>query len=277
MDAMMRLVSRMSDDKRFDIRLEAAMAKLFCTEESWKALNDTIQIRGGRGYETAPSLKGRGTAAYPLERAMRDSRVNTILEGSSEIMHLFIAREALDFHLNKIKLFLDPKIPVIRKLFLVISVSIGYALWYIGLWLPSFGGKGLAKPLDSHMVFVRRTSRRLARTIFHKMMVYQQKLVQKQNVLNRLVDIGTDLFAMSCASAYAASLAQRQDGAGLAAKDKGSGALELADLFCRKAQVRIARNFRDVSHNDDRLSNHVAKRVLAGDYEWLEDDIIKGR
>ena len=118
------------------------------------------------------------------------------------------------------------------------------------------------------MIFVKRASSRLARTIFHKMAVYQQKLVQKQNVLNRLVDIGTDLFAMSCASAYAASLI---------AKGKENGALELADLFCRRARVRIARNFKNVSHSDDQLSNRVAKKALRGDYEWLEDDIIKGR
>lgn len=267
MDAMTWLVSHMADNKRYDIRLEAAMAKLFCTEESWRIVDKTVQIRGGRGYETRPSLKGRGEVDYPVERAMRDSRVNTILEGSSEIMHLFIAREALDFHLNKIKYFLDPKVSIVRKAISALSISAGYLFWYLGLSIPSFGSKvRLVKPLDSHMKYVDATAKRVARGLFHKMVFFQQKLVQRQNMLNRFVDIGTDLFAISCVCSYADSLVK---------KGGGNQTLALADYFCRQARARIERRFNEVSHNDDKLSNHIAKRLLNGDYEWLEDDIIK--
>src|SRR3989338_6031607 len=269
MDAMTWLVSNMADDKRLDIRMEAAIAKLFCTEESWKVVDKTLQVRAGRGYETGPSLKGRGNAAFPVERAMRDSRINTILEGTSEIMHLFIAREALDSHLGKIKYFMDPKIPVFRKASAAISVSFGYMTWYLQLWLPSFGGGfKLSRPLDEHMRFVQADAKRLARELFLKMALYQQKLAQKQNVLNRFVDIGADLFAISCACSYADSLHKKGE-----VKD----ALKLADLFCRQARRRILSRFKDVSDNDDRSSYSVAKKLLNGDYEWLEDDIIKGR
>ncbi len=267
MDAVTRLVSHMADDKRFDIRLEAAMVKLFCTDESWKIVDHTLQIRAGRGYETAPSLKGRGTAAYPVERAMRDSRINTILEGSSEIMRLFIAREALDFHLTKIKRFLNPKISVISKIGALITVGLDYLFWYPGLWIPSLGTETkFPKPLDSHAKFVARTAKRLARTLFHKMMFYQQKFVQKQNILNRFVDIGTDLLAISCVCSYAVGLYKKGE----------RNSLELADLFCRRARERIAERFKEISCNDDRLSYSIAKKILSGDYAWLENDIIKG-
>ncbi len=267
MNAMTYLVSHMADDKRFDIRLEAAIAKLFCTEESWKVVDTTLQVRAGRGYETGPSLKGRGSAGFPVERAMRDSRVNTILEGTSEIMHLFIAREALDFHLSNIKYFINPKISVFRKVLAVFSVSFGYMVWYLKLWAPSFGGNfKIAKPLDKHMRFVRSSAKRLARGLFHKMVFHQQKLVQKQNILNRYVDIGTDLFAISCACSYADRLHKSRE-----MKD----ALKLADLFCRETKRRILRNFRNVCDNDDRASYSVAKKIINGDYGWLEDDIIK--
>ncbi len=269
MNAMTWLVSHMSDDKRFDIRMEAAIAKLFCTEESWKVVDRTLQVRGGRGYETAPSLKGRGNAAFPVERAMRDSRINTILEGTSEIMHLFIAREALDFHLSKIKYFIDPKVPIFRKALAAISVSFGYMVWYLQLWFPSFGNEfKIAKPLDKHMRFVRAAAKRLARDLFHQMAIHQQKLVGKQNVLNRFVDIGTDLFAISCVCSYAENLNR---------KGEMKDALNLADLFCLKARRRISGSFKDVSHNDDGPSCSIAKKLLNGDYEWLEDDIIKVR
>lgn len=267
MDAVTWLVSHMADDKRFDIRLEAAMVKLFCTDESWKIVDNTLQIRGGCGYETAPSLKGRAAAAYPVERAMRDSRINTILEGSSEIMRLFIAREALDFHLTKIKRLLNPKISPMRRIWAMITVAVDYLFWYPALWAPSFRDKTkFPEPLSSHAKFVVGTAKRLARTLFHKMMFYQQKFVQKQNILNRFVDIGTDLFAMSSACSYAASLYK---------KDGEKNSLELADLFCRSARARIARRFKEISRNDDKLSYSIAKRILSGDYEWLENDIIK--
>ncbi len=276
MDAMTQLVSHMAHaqkcdvrQKKCDIRLEAAMAKLFCTDASWEIIDHAVQIRGGRGYETGPSLTGRGKDGAPLERAMRDSRVNTILEGSSEIMHLFIAREALDFHLQKMKSILDPKVPVMKKLRLVISAGFAYALWYPKLWVPclGLGGHVSSKRLRRHVKFIKKASKRLAREIFHKMMIYQKKLVSRQNTLNRFVDVGLELFAMAAACSYADSL-NKKDG-----KDKNS--VDLADLFCQQAEDRIKKHFKDVHHNYDKTSKAVAKKLLADEYEWLENDIIK--
>ena len=267
MDAVTWLVSHMADNKKYDIRLEAAIAKLFCTETCWNIVDDTMQIRGGRGYETGPSLKGRGEPAFPVERALRDSRVNTILEGSSEIMHLFIAREALDFHLSKIKPILDPKVPIGAKVSAAFSMGISYFIWYLKLWIPSFGGCNLPSPLDEHMKFIRRTVKRLAKSIFYKMMIHQQRLANKQNILNRFVDIGGELFAMASVVSYTESLIRKGG-------DR-KNLLELSDLFCRQARNRIAGKFNEVSHNNDKISNAIAKRILRGSYEWLENDIIK--
>ena len=189
--------------------MEAAIAKFFCTEVSWKIVDETLQIRGGQGYETASSLAKRGMDFWPVERALRDIRINRIIEGTTDIMHLFIAREALDPHLSKIKPLLSGKVPINVKIGAALKMAGFYATWYPPLWLPSVAGSdvsGLPKPLNEHMIFVQEASKKLARETFHEMTKYQQKLESKQSILNRIVDIGTELFAISAVCSYAAML-----------------------------------------------------------------------
>jgi len=269
MEAMSWLTAAMADDKKKDIRLEAAIAKYFCTEHSWRIVDDTLQIRGGQGYETAASLKARGMIPYPVERVLRDVRINLIIEGTSEIMHLFIAREALDPHLSRMKALLDPRTSISAKISALLSAIGYYFLWYPKQWLPVFGNSfgDLPAPLSGHMVYVQKVSRRLARNIFHQMIIYQQKLEAKQGILNQVVDIAAELFAMAVSCSYAAVLSKEQSGKGNAA--------ELADLFCHSSRRRIKQSFQLIKKNDNRKSKKVAKNLMAGQYEWLESDIIK--
>jgi len=269
MDAIVELTSRIADEGTRDIRLEAAVAKMFNSEEQWKIVDQTVQIRGGRGYETADSLRARGEPAIPVERMMRDSRINLIFEGSSEIMRLFIAREALDAHLAVAGALADPKAPLSRKLAALPKVAAFYAWWYPSRWLgwgawPRFSAFG---PLAGHVRFLDRTVRRLARAIFHQMVRFGPKLEKKQATLFRAVDVGADLFAMTAAVARADAL--RRAGVPEAAR-----AVELADLFCRNAARRIEARFASLADNDDARKYAVARRVLAGDEEWLESGLV---
>lgn len=264
MDAMSWLTAAMADDKKKDIRLEAAMAKYFCTVHSWTIVDETLQIRGGQGYEQASSLRGRGADYWPVERVMRDVRINLIIEGTTEIMHLFIAREALDPHLSKSLPLLSSRIPLPQKIKTFVKLMGYYAVWYPRLWLPNFSGSPLPQPLASHMAYVQKTSKRLARIVFHNMLCYQQRLEAKQSILNRIVDIGTDLFAIATACSYANALL----------KEGKTNAVELADLFCREAKKRIEDAFRNGQDNNDRKKITVARKLLAKEYQWLENDIV---
>ena len=269
MDAMVSLASALADRKTIDMRLEASISKLFCSEACWRIVDDTVQIRGGRGYETAGSLRARGEAAIPVERIMRDARINLIIEGTSQIMRLFIAREALDAHMRIVGGLLDPREPVAGKLKAVLVACGRYAVWYPQQWLSwtwwpratRFGPR-----LAGHVRFIERASHRLARALFHSAMRYQTRLASRQQLLGRLVDVGGDLFAMSaaCAKAHAMTRLQRSE----------QSPVELADLFCRLARRRITRAFQQLHDNEDRQAYRIAQDVLEGRIDWLEEGIL---
>jgi alkylation response protein AidB-like acyl-CoA dehydrogenase len=271
MDAVAEMSAAMADSHDRDLRLEAAVAKMWNSEESWTIVDRTLQIRGGRGYETADSLRNRGEAPIPVERMLRDARINLIFEGSSEIMRLFIAREALDTHLAVAGPLADPKATAADKLEALPKIAAFYAAWYPSRWLgwgrwPRFAEYG---SLASHVRFLDRTSRKLARTLFHLMVTNGPKLEKRQAILFRAVDVGAELFAMTAAIARAHQMRQ-------ASLPDAASAVELADLFCRGARRKIAARFGGVFSNDDVAKNAAARRLLDGKYGWLETDLVSG-
>ncbi len=267
MEALVELTASMADTGRFDIRLEAAIAKLWASEVGWNAVHDAVQVRGGRGYETHDSLEARGETAYPVERWLRDMRINMIFEGSSEIMRLFIAREAVDMHLSVAGDLVNPKAPTAAKLRALVRAALHYTWWYPtrflgwGFW-PRYSSFG---KLATHVRYIERASRRLARATFHAMVRFGPTLEKRQAVLGRLVDVGADLFVMAAVVSRARMLTE---------SGKDASAVELADLHCRRARRRIAERFRALFANDDRATHHVAKRFLEGDLVWLEQGIV---
>lgn len=267
MDAMTWLTSAMADDKTKDIRLEAAIAKFFCTYHSWIICDETLQIRGGQGYEQAESLKARGMHPWAVERVLRDVRINLIIEGTTEIMHLFIAREALDPHLSKAKPLMNPKASFGEKVKGAMGFLGFYATWYPGLFLPAMNDLSrIDESMRGHARYVASRSKRLARLVMGNMAKHQKKLESKQAVLNRIVDIGSELFAMSAVISYATALAKK--------KKAPENVLELADLYCRQAELKIDRFFKESSKNADAPALKIAQKVLRDEFTWMEQDII---
>jgi alkylation response protein AidB-like acyl-CoA dehydrogenase len=270
LDAVVELSGQMADEDRNDIRIEAALAKLWSSEMVCLIVDELLQIRGGRGYETAESLAARGERAVPAEQALRDVRINRIFEGSSEIMRLLIAREAVDAHLTAAGDLANPKADLRQKATAAVGASGFYAKWLPKLVFGE-GQRPTAYsefgPLASHLRFVERSSRKLARNTFYGMARWQANLEQKQGFLGRIVDIGAELFAMSATCVRAE--AQRA-----ADPIVGAQAYELAETFCEQATLRVEALFHALWSNTDssdvRLSNH----LLEGRYTWLEEGMV---
>jgi alkylation response protein AidB-like acyl-CoA dehydrogenase len=267
MEAISGLTVGLAEQGGYDIRLEAAIAKMYNTEHGWRIVDDALQIRGGRGYETADSLRARGEAPIPIERAMRDSRINLIFEGSSEIMRLFIAREAVDHHFKTAFALVDKKSSGSEKRAALGRVMKFYPLWYPLRWIGrgqipvSFSEFG---KLAKHLRYAERHSRKLGRSLFHAMVRYGPKLERKQMVLFRAVDIGAELFAIAatCSRAY-----QEE-------KRGNKGAVALADVFCREARLRVDTLFAHLYGPTDDSVYRLSQQVLKGEYAWLETGII---
>lgn len=265
MRAMVLYAASLVDrDKKADVRLEAAMCKMWAAERAWEIVDDTLQIRGGRGYETAQSLKSRGEKPIAVERWMRDCRINLIFEGSSEIMRLFIAREALDPHLKAGGPVMDSRILTGARLRAAVRAGGFYALWYPFLFNPFPGGlSGIDSRLAGHGRFAARASRRLARELFHAMIKNGPKLEREQVLLGRFVDIATEIFAITATCAHADRI-----------KGEDASVLELADHFSCDARLKILRLFRDLGCNADKSGYRLAQRLTGGACDGQFGDIV---
>ncbi|WP_430333776.1 acyl-CoA dehydrogenase family protein [Rhodococcus sp. ACT016] len=270
LESVLELAGQMADEGRNDIRIEAALAKLWSSEMGGIIADELVQIRGGRGYETAESLAARGERAVPVEQVVRDVRINRIFEGSSEIMRLLIAREAVDPHLAAAGDLADPKSDLRTK----VRAAAGASGFY-GRWLPQLVvGKGTVPTsygefggLATHLRYIERQSRRLARSTFYGMARWQAALEKKQGFLGRIVDIGAELFAMSAACVRA----QTQPDADLGG---GETAHELADAFCRQSRLRVDALFSALWKNCDDSDARLSRNVLDDSYTWLEAGVV---
>ena len=239
-------------------------------------MDDTLQIKGGRGYETADSLRSRGERPDPVERMMRDFRINLIFEGSSEIMRLFIAREAVDTHLKVAGALIDPK--SYRRPEGQGALQVGALLRRSGI--RSSGSRSRAGSATASSARWPPTcasssgrSRKLARTLFHCMIRFGPKLEKRQAVLGRLVEIGAELLAISASASRAQAMVKKNPA------DRSP--IELADVFARQARRRVEERFAAVFDNDDVVTYAAARKVLDGADgvagEWHREDGVAPR
>jgi hypothetical protein len=111
--------------------------------------------------------------------------------------------------------------------------------------------------------FCEASSRKLARAIFHGMMMFRARLEQRQAFLFRAVDIANEIFAMAAAVSRARHLARTEHPA-------AESSAELAIQFCTTSKRKVDGLFSDLFHNDDEQKTLFARKVLEGRHRWLE-------
>lgn len=262
-EAIAWLTSHWADQGECDIRIEAAIAKLWTSESGWEMVDKTLQFRGGRGFETAESLQTRGEKPFAVERMMRDCRINQIIEGTSDVMRLFLSREALDKHLGFLQKVMGRSTPTWKKPWEAAKMIGFYLTWYPARWIKALfvdrhQEMGVLAP---HFRFIERTAHKMARTMFHKMILWGPKLEARQMILGHIVDIGCELFAMAATCSYAKKL--------------GGDAVPVANHFCNLARDRIEHSFLALSNGHEKGANAIADSVLSDEMLWLEEGIIK--
>ena len=258
MEAASRLAAAYADKGDVDYRVEAACAKLFSSESLWNFICRSMELRGGRGYEKADSLRMRGETALPVEQFMRDSRMYLIGEGASEILRLFIAREVLNPHVKRaLPLFMSSK----KSLSGFAKLGSYYSKWYARQWFANSVKSGYVSNIKmrDQLDYIEKTSRRLARVLLRNMVREKTEFASHQLQIARFADIGVELFMMTAVASYV----ERYKG-----EDK-KRVRELAYAFCLDARERIEENFRRIKDNHDDEITKIGRNALQGRYHAL--------
>jgi len=269
MEALAWLVWHLADHKQYDIRIEAAIAKMFCSEKAIQFLKDAQIIFGGMGYETAESKRLRGEPGFGIEQLVRDAEMYRIGEGATDILRPFVAREGLSPHLDRARTYFDDRVTGTERIRELVKLLRFYIPWYWGQWRRNSlsSRPEMRHPkVRSALCYAERASRRLARAILYAMTLHRTALRDDQGRQNRIEAVGDDLLTISAAALYAESQ-ERTYGC--------SEVWDLADEFFRNAKERIGRNIRGLLHNDDRILTAIGRRALRGDYPSFSSGIIR--
>jgi len=247
----------LSDRHNVDIRMEAATAKMWNSERSWEVADTAFQLRGGRGFETEKSVEDRGEVGFPMERVLRDTRINRIVEGTTDVMHLFIAREALDGHLRNAGGLFKKGATLLDKVKTIGKCALIYPQWYLKNIFGSIFDRFFKfdDQLAQQLNWTERNTRRLALTLFHQMLLRGPKLEMRQLILARLVDIGAELAVMSLVAARLQTEKDRKD-------PNFAHNMTVMEHFFKSRRAVVDRLFSEVWDNADLEATSAANAVM---------------
>lgn len=275
MDSMSQWVILLGDEAdkaNLDVRIEAAMAKLFCSEGNLENVQLLMRLFAGRGYQKASSKAAIGMDPVPVERWYRDAIINCIFEGTTDIMYLFLAREGTDFAVKQALAFMNPRLSLGSRAAAFVKTSVWMAQWVFRNVLPRIkftGVKHLSGNNRRYISFINRQSQYLALRLFLAINTHFMGLQNQQLKLRRMVDIATNLFTMSATLSRTESmLAQPGQSA-----EQRKAVQDLCELSCRQ----LGRKVRGNSEHDQaqtRLMEKVRGHLSAGRLSFLEEGIV---
>jgi alkylation response protein AidB-like acyl-CoA dehydrogenase len=269
MEALAFAVWRMADQHMYDVRIEAAIAKIFCSETTIQFLKDAQIIFGGMGYETAESKQVRGEPAFGIEQLVRDAEMYRIGEGATDILRPFVAREGLSPHLDRAHRYVNGGGTRSERLVELLKLVRFYVPWYISLWLRRAlpDRTEFRHPKVSQLLgYVECSSRELARAIFWAMVRHGDQLRDDQGRQARIETIGEDLLTISTTALEASSLAH-------ATTDEQ--VWDLVDQFATGARVRIDSMIDELrGRNKDHVLAAIGQQAVGGTYARLSHGII---
>jgi alkylation response protein AidB-like acyl-CoA dehydrogenase len=269
MEALASSVWRMADQHSYDVRIEAAIAKIFCSEKTIQFLKDAQIIFGGMGYETADSKRVRGEPAFGIEQLVRDAEMYRIGEGATDILRPFVAREGMSPHLDRAQRYMNGGMNRGERLVELLKLARMYVPWYMNLWW----GRALPDRAEFHhpkvrqlLRYVEQSSRRLACAIFWAMVRHGEQLRNDQGRQARIETIGEDLLTIATVALEASSLAR---------VNADEQVWDLVDHFVADATVQIDRAISELrGHNGDDVPTTIGQHTVRGTYAWLSHGII---
>jgi len=239
-ESMAYVIANNMDKGITEFQIEAAIAKVFCSEAAWKATDETIQVMGGMGY-----MKDAG-----VERVLRDLRIFRIFEGTNDILRLFIALTGIQHaasHLQSVQ-----------------KGGLNAKLMFGSQSLMKKAGFGnLNSVIGEVHEDVKDGGRLLAECMGHfsdgvnsLVMKYKKNIMHEQIILSRLADAAIDIYGM------AVVLSRCSDSL---SKNLPSKELETkyTTLFCNEASQRVALNLKDIKSNSRTANNELVKEISA--------------
>ncbi|TKB73832.1 MAG: DNA polymerase II [Nitrospira sp.] len=265
LDAVMAFCGAWAN-KKGDLRMESAAAKILGSEWYWDVVNDLFQVRGGRGFMTFDSQRKNGELGIPVMRMMRDARINLVWEGTSEILRIWMAREALAPYIEKGLAALQGSS---SDKFAALSYYAGMAFRSrLPFSTPSSSAGMFGEDYARWVRFIESSTRSLTRSTLSATLRHRQGLHNKQILLQDLINGSLAIFPMAAIIWYASQPEMRGK----------PGIRELTTYFCQEMEDRLhppsSPEKRIRGHKKDSTVYRLSKAIMGGEYAWLEEGIV---
>jgi len=246
MEAMTAITASLIDRGLEDYMVETAMLKVFTTELLWECINDAFQVHGGAAYMTD----------LPLERMLRDARINQIGEGSNEVLKSFIALVGMRGPGMEFKEIYDTMLKPTREGGIGKAWNAGMSRLGATVRIPDVPVR--SAELKSFASQLGRLVRKFNLAVNKSLILYREPILDMQLVQERIAGAAMDLFASTAVLSRWDSEVQSAQGNGERPGQKNAA----AELFLRQSFHRVRSFLNGLSDNEDKFILKAADSAL---------------